>query len=89
MAGKAFYNQSLRDIWDNSPIAKEIRAVTEGDFPQCIDCEARDYCARCLVRNFNESGGDMFKINDHFCKVAFLNKRLVEEYREKWSRAEA
>lgn len=76
--------QSLMEIWDNSPVAKEIRAVTEGDFPQCIDCEARNYCARCLVRNFNESGGDMFKINEHFCKVAFLNKRLVEEYRVKW-----
>ena len=78
------YKQSLKEIWDNSPVAKEIRAVTEGDFPQCLDCDARDYCARCLVRNFNESGGDMFKINEHFCKVAFLNKRLVEEYRSKW-----
>lgn len=79
------YKQSLKEIWDNSPVAREIRAVTEGDFPECLDCEARDYCARCLVRNFNESGGDMFKINEHFCKVAFLNKRLVEEYRQKWS----
>ena len=79
------FEQSLKDIWDESPVAKEIRAVTEGNFPQCLDCEARDYCARCLVRNFNESGGDMFKINDHFCKVAFLNKRLVEEYRVKWN----
>lgn len=75
------YRQSLMEIWNNSEVAKEIRAVTEGDFPQCLECEARDYCARCLVRNFNESGGDMFKINDHFCQVAFLNKRLVEEYR--------
>ncbi|MCH5223224.1 MAG: radical SAM protein [Muribaculaceae bacterium] len=77
------YEQSLMDIWNNSPVAKEIRSVTEGDFPQCLECEARDYCARCLVRNFNENNGDMFKINDHFCKVAFLNKRLVEEFREK------
>ena len=77
------YEQSLMNIWNNSPVAKEIRAVTEGDFPQCLKCEARDYCARCLVRNYNESNGDMFKINEHFCKVAFLNKRLVEEYREK------
>lgn len=37
----------------------------------------------CLVRNFNESNGDMFKINDHFCKVAFVTKRLVEEYYDK------
>ena len=37
----------------------------------------------CLVRNYNESNGDMFKVNKHFCDVAFLNKRLVEEYQEK------
>lgn len=79
------YKQSLKEIWDNSEKAKKIRAVTEGDFPQCIECEARDYCARCLVRNYNESGGDMFKINQHFCDVAFLNKRLVEEYRAKYN----
>lgn len=77
------YQQSLKEIWDNSEKAKNIRTVTEGHFPQCIECEARDYCARCLVRNYNENGGDMFKINKHFCDVAFLNKRLVEEYKVK------
>jgi len=33
-----------------------------------------------IEKSFNESGGDMFKLNDHFCQVAFLNKRLVEEF---------
>ena len=45
-----------------------------------MTCEARDFCARCLVRNYNESNGDMLKINRHFCDVAFLTKRLAEEY---------
>lgn len=75
------YKQSLRDIWENSEQFKVVRAVTRGDFPECLECEARNYCAMCLVRNYNESNGDMFKINKHFCDVAFLNKRIVEEYR--------
>lgn len=74
------YKQSLKEIWDNSEQLKKIRAVKQGDFPQCLDCEARNYCAMCLVRNYNESNGDMFKINKHFCDVAFLNKKIVEEY---------
>ena len=37
----------------------------------------------CLERNFNENNGDMFKINRHFCEVAFLTKKLHEEYRNK------
>ena len=74
------YKQSLHDIWENSPQFKKIRAVTQGDFPECLKCEARNYCAKCLVRNYNESNGDMFKINKHFCDVAFLNKKIVKEF---------
>lgn len=73
------YKQSLQDIWENSSKLRELRKITQSSFPECIVCEARDYCAMCLVRNFNESNGDMFKINKHFCDVAFLTKRLVEE----------
>lgn len=77
------YKQSLREIWEQSPRVKELRKITQASFPQCLKCEARDYCARCLVRNYNESNGDMFKINEHFCKVAFLTKKIIEEYRAK------
>lgn len=73
------FNQSLQQIWEESERIKELRKITNASFPQCVDCEALQYCAMCLVRNYNESGGDMFKINKHFCDVAFLNKRLVEQ----------
>ena len=77
------YKQSLKVIWEESERVKELRKITQASFPQCLDCEARDYCARCLVRNYNESGGNMFAVNHHFCDVAFLNKKIVEEYRKK------
>jgi len=77
------YKQSLRDIWDNSPQFAELRKITQASFPKCLTCEARDYCHICLVQNYNESNGDMFNINPYFCEVAFLNKRIVEEYKEK------
>lgn len=74
------YDKSLKEIWENSEKAKKIRAITQGDFPQCIDCEAFDFCSRCLVRNFNECNGNMFELPKHFCDVAFLNKKILEEY---------
>ncbi len=83
------FRQSLKDIWENSPKLAEVRKVRQKDFPKCLTCEARDYCNMCLVRNYNESGGDMFKINQHFCDVAFLTKRLVEEWREQQAKNEA
>ena len=71
--------QPLKEIWEESERVKELRKITQESFPQCLECDARDYCARCLVRNYNESNGDMFAINHHFCDVARLNKRIVEE----------
>lgn len=77
------YRQSLKEIWENSPELKKLRTITNSSFPKCLECEAKDFCAMCMVRNYNESGGDMFKINQHFCDVAFLNKKMVEEYMAK------
>jgi len=77
------YKQSLKDIWENSDQIKVLRKITNASFPECIECEAKDYCAMCLVRNYNENNGDMFKITKHFCDVAFLNKKMVEEYNNK------
>ena len=73
------YKQSLKEIWEDSKRVKTLRKITQASFPQCINCEAQDYCNRCLMRNYNESGGDMFAINKYFCQIAFLNKKLVEE----------
>lgn len=77
------HQNSLKEIWENAEQFKKIRKITLDDFPQCAKCEAREYCTLCLVRNYNESEGDMFKINEHFCKVAFINKKVVEEYLNK------
>ena len=38
---------------------------------------------RCLERNYNEHQGDMFKISKHLCDVAFLTKRIHEEYEQR------
>jgi len=81
------YRQSLKEIWAQSPKLVELRKVTRGDFPKCLKCEAKDYCAMCLVRNYNENEGDMFKTNEHFCEVAFLNKRIAEEWKNSKTKA--
>lgn len=77
------YKQSLKEIWEKSEKIQQLRKITEASFPQCINCEAFDFCNRCLVRNYNESNGDMFTIPKHFCDIAFLNMRLVREYNQK------
>ena len=72
-------NENLVDIWNNSEKLRFLRNVKIKDFPECINCDSRDYCSICLVRNFNENEGDMFKINSSHCKAAKLNRQIVEE----------
>jgi len=77
--GNAF-NQSLKDVWTNSKELKNLRTITNESYSDCLVCEALDYCANCMVRNYNESNGDIFKIPKHFCEVAFINKKIVEDF---------
>jgi radical SAM protein with 4Fe4S-binding SPASM domain len=74
---------SVREVWETSPAILKLRNLTGADFPKCIHCIARSYCSMCLVRNFNVNDGNMFKVSQLFCDVAFLNKRIVEE---KWAK---
>lgn len=77
------YKSSLRDIWEKSNELKLLRRITHADFPKCLNCAAKKYCAMCLERNSNENNGNMYKVGKHFCDVAFLMKKLHEEYKQK------
>lgn len=73
-------SERLCDVWEKSPALLKIRNIRRGDFKKCMQCKDRDFCNACLVRNFNENGGDMFKVSKHFCEVAALNHRLANEF---------
>ena len=79
------FKQSLRDVWNNSPQLKYIRGLRGKDIPKCTHCENRNYCSMCLVRNFNETG-DMLEVANHFCKVAALNRTVVEAFHQRLQR---
>ena len=74
----------LNEIWNNSPKVKYLRGLRKKDFPKCKSCEYKGFCAMCMVRNANENpDGDPLKINEHFCKFAELNRKIVLDWREK------
>ncbi|MFP3040274.1 radical SAM protein [Treponema primitia] len=83
--------QTLQEIWDNSPKVQYLRGLRKKDFPKCLSCADRSFCAMCMVRNANENRdlsrvgtiGDPLKINEHFCKVAALNRKIVLDWKEK------
>jgi radical SAM protein with 4Fe4S-binding SPASM domain len=81
--------QSLREIWENSPKVQYLRHLRRRDFPKCLSCPEKAFCAMCMVRNANENrDGDPLKINEHFCKVAALNRKIAIEWKAKLQAAQ-
>jgi len=75
---------SLKEIWINSEKVKYLRNLRKKDFPKCLKCPDKSFCAMCMVRNANEDpSGNPLKINEHFCKVAAINRKIVLEWKER------
>jgi MoaA/NifB/PqqE/SkfB family radical SAM enzyme len=76
--------QPLAEIWKGAPKAQYLRGLRKKDIPKCIDCADRHFCAMCMVRNANEDpNGNPLAINEHFCKVAAINRQIVLERKAK------
>jgi radical SAM protein with 4Fe4S-binding SPASM domain len=75
---------SLSDIWENSHKVQYIRSLRKKDFPKCIQCSDKEFCTMCMVRNANENPqGDPLAVNEFFCDIVKLNKKIVLEYKNK------
>ena len=69
---------SLISIWNNSIRIKYLRGLRKRDFPKCIRCPENEFCTMCMVRNANEHPlGDPLVVNEYFCDIARLNKKMV------------
>ncbi len=72
----------LDEIWNNSSQVKYLRNLRRKDFKKCIECQQKEFCTMCMVRNANESSdGNPFEINEYFCDVVQLNKEMVAGYK--------
>jgi len=75
---------SLNDIWDNNEKVKYLRNLRKKDFPKCLQCSDKEYCTMCMVRNANENPlGNPLAVNEYFCDIAKLNKKIVLEQKGK------
>ena len=73
-------NNSVKDVWNNSPQILELRRVRNSAYSKCLKCQSFEYCNMCMAKFYNESAGDIYKISDYFCGVSHLNKEIVEDY---------
>ena len=73
-------NQSISDIWKNSSDVLALRNLTLNDFPKCKNCEDKEYCSICLIRNVNESEYlDCKDVNPYFCAIAKIRRQIMSK----------
>lgn len=72
----------LNDIWKNSSKIEYLRNLRRKDFKKCIQCQQKEFCTMCMVRNANENtDGNPLEINEYFCDIVKLNKEMVIGYK--------
>ena len=75
---------SLNEIWNNSEKINYLRTIRNQDFPRCIQCQDKNFCTMCMVKNANEnSDGDPLVLNEFFCNIANLNRQIYFESKGK------
>lgn len=75
--------QSIKDIWENSPQLNYLRSLRKKDLKTCIDCDYQQFCSVCMARNANENpDGDPLRVNKTLCEVAKLNKQIAMEWKK-------
>lgn len=61
------FEQSIKDIWENSHFLKILRSLKDSMFEKCADCALKGKCNMCLATNLNDTG-DIFIPSEMFCQ---------------------
>ena len=61
--------RSFRDIWENSPLMRRIRAIRRADLKPCNTCDRFAYCERCHALALAEDG-DLLGVSSWACEHA-------------------
>lgn len=69
---------TLRQIWEDSPMTKHLRALKYRDLEECSVCQDRKYCTTCMIMNANENGSDYMRVNPYMCELARIKRRVIE-----------
>ena len=68
---------TLRDVYENSPLLKELRKIRAADIPECARCKCVDFCDFCFSPHVTANHGMLGKVDTEFCKFVALRKELA------------
>lgn len=70
-------SDTLREVYENSSLLKELRKIRAADIPECAGCKCADFCDFCFAPHVTANHGKLGKVDTEFCKFVALRKGLA------------
>ena len=70
--------EPFEKIWRDSPVAREFRALTVSQMPECKKCDIAAYCTRCPGNAYLEGHG-LTGRSDYACTTARITFELMNK----------
>ena len=61
------HTDSLKEIFFNHPLLKEMRTVMAADIEECRSCEVFDFCHFCPTAHLNANQGQLYRLDENYC----------------------
>lgn len=75
-------NDSLKDVFENNPLLQKIRKIKVSDIPECVKCEASDFCTFCPTPHLTANHGKLGKLDKNYCNYVKLLKKFAQRRNE-------
>lgn len=76
-------NSSISEIWEKSEKVKYLREIKREQFTKCMNCDDKDFCTICMMKNFNEDKDEnIFNPNKANCNLSSIMHQKVVQYTE-------
>jgi radical SAM protein with 4Fe4S-binding SPASM domain len=74
--------KSFREIWEDSEVLAQLRAIKLSSLPVCSSCALLPFCARCPGVALMEEG-DILAPSKEACRIASIRKAIFESTKDK------
>lgn len=68
---------SLKGIFENHPLLKELRTIHASDIAECKNCKYSDFCDFCFSPHITANNGELRKLDKDYCKFVKIRKEFA------------
>lgn len=69
---------SIKDVFENNPLLQEVRKIKASNIPECVECDASDFCSFCPTPHLTANHGELGKLDKNFCNYVKLLKKFAK-----------